>query len=336
MDEPNQQTLSGAGENASKSNGAIRKANSGKTPSKPLPGEAIDLETLATVASANGPVKNPKQARNYLHSKGYLTHDQDLTATSLAGVLFALVYQQNSSKRDFPNAVTAVAHLLQELELDKTAKYITEKVTIDVQKVIDGALSKQSESTTTNAKMLNATATTYADLTTKNTQNIQKLEEVCSRLTEITKPGAKPLYSTVASAMASAAPTAPVLDDRSARIRNKIAIQQRQFRFELATLPNEMQSLATDELKAKLNEILHALAKEESHKPSIRSVKDISPSAFLVEAADEQTTKWLSVDSNVTSLVDKLQPALKIIPRRYAIIARFVPVEWDPLNVENL
>ena len=122
--------------------------------------QLLPRSDLIAASSATSPIAGPKDARNWIESKGYILSGERYTKPKLADILLTVVID-SKVPAEAKSAILVVAFLIEDLAEEDFVTSIADKI-IDK---IDGALSNLNSEVDNTKKFLTATSAQQAEAT---------------------------------------------------------------------------------------------------------------------------------------------------------------------------
>ena len=139
-------------------NGSTRASN--RVSQETLSSQLLPRSESISALSATSPITGPKDARNWIESKGYILSGERYTKPKLTDILFTVAIDSKVPS-EVKSAILVVAILIEDLAKEDFAMSIVDKL---IGK-IDGALSNLNLEVDNMKKFLVATSTQQAEAT---------------------------------------------------------------------------------------------------------------------------------------------------------------------------
>lgn len=273
-------------------------------------------------------VEDSASGRQWLSEAIMLDHQRKLTAQDLITLLHDIA-RMGGTISSYRNAMHAIGYLLTD-------------VTDEMQKSsYDSKLNKHSSDI---ASLMN-------NSTDRILQSIEKLEKVSrSNIASVNKLTATATNMLTSSnnnnnSMTYAQAARSGSNTRTSKPRNhqKILEQTANLARNIVLVPsNEVEhdpteGLSTDDLLTKGRLALTSLDFSDAPpSPELMKVQKTQRRAIVYTCNSLEVAEWIRQPSNSTSFLAGFSGSMKILGRQFPIIVEYVPVNFDPINMDSL
>lgn len=257
---------------------------------------------------------DPKEARDFLESKGLLVPEgQNINTNMAASCLYQIAnISLSNTPRQVIMAIRSLALLLEESETG-----------IATQTYHDG-FQAELDNFTTEIQQLIVDAHEKIDAKIKsislNTATTQPQRQYSNNPTSHTHtPGTALTYSQMLTS------TQPDVDPK---MLAKYGIRRRQIMLDGIPKDSELGQLSDKDLTTKINAALHALQAGDGVR--IRAATKQSRGGILIEMDSDFGAAWTKGEGNMTGLCKRLNDNATVRPRHYQLIALRAPLSAEP------
>ena len=243
---------------------------------------------------------------------------------SLSTCLYQISALPNASK-PIVNAIHAVALLLDKLEVTHIYTAVKEAVDIqineaatDIHKLVEDTSDKLNDATTDIHKLVKDTSDKLNDKLN------DQFKLVKAKIASLVLPTQTTVINQPAHSYAAALINPP--PHANPKLTACKGIKACQFAISGIKI-SSISHLNLSQIKALINNKLLEL---DLPGGKICSLINTHSNSIILEAEDDTTTKWLSVENNQKKLCKKIDPTIKFYAREYKIIAFNVPIDMDP------
>ena len=283
-----------------------------------------------TMQSIAGAVKNAKEARSHLFTKGWIATGEKASLEVLARVLFATVAESKLPPAA-STVITSVAYLLTSRLEEGILEEMADKISLHIKDTLDSITSDLHVKLDQHVQAVNETAQSQAVLTDKLLQAQEKLDET----TQKTLTGVKS-YSQAVAAGAQTGPTLlpPPMSLSQVRLRNREEIKKRQVLIEFDnTRDRHLDNLNEVTLARKATDAMRTawvIAPEpKPDAPKVKAAVFLRGGGLLLELDRAESADWLHAEANRKAFLDNIGTGANIKDRTYQVIIQFVPVTFE-------
>ena len=308
----------------------------GRTAKTPIVSHNLPILQVHVLAAAAGSlVKNAKDAKSFLSSRGWTSTGEGVALETLAKILFAVALDEKLTPMQ-NNLVTAVAFLLTERLEEQVFQDFTEKIT----EIARSSLETLTTDLQTKLELQLQTITETTHAQTALTENLQQAQERLETSTQQVAESAK-TYSQVAAAPPNpnnSHPPPPQTSLAQIRIRNREEIKKRQVLIDFDRMAElDLDFMGSDTLSRKVNDAINtawAITPEPrpANCPKVNASTLLRNGGLLLEFDSETSANWLRDDDISQNFLTNIGSGASIKNRSYQVIVQFAPVQFLPLD----